>query len=125
MSIMKLIQFIKDIPSELVDAAKIDDCGHLGVFWRVMFPLLTPAVSTVFIYNFIHNWNEFAFALVLIQKESRMTLPLGLREFYGEFSVNIPGMMAALTLASLPLLIVYFIAQEKVVKGLSAGAIKG
>lgn len=54
-----------------------------------------------------------------------MTLPLGLREFYGEFSVNIPGMMAALTLASLPLLIVYFIAQEKVVKGLSAGAIKG
>ena len=124
-SIIIFVQFLKEIPNELIESARIDGCGHFGVFWRIMFPLLTPAISTVFIYNFIHTWNEFIFALVLIQSEKFMTLPLGLRAFYGEFSVNIPGMMAALALGSLPLLLVYFIAQEKVVKGLSAGSVKG
>ncbi|MBS4210027.1 carbohydrate ABC transporter permease [Bacillus sp. FJAT-50079] len=124
-SIVIFVQFMKEIPNELIEAARIDGCGHFSIFWVILFPLLTPAISTVFIYNFIHTWNEFIFALILLQSEKSMTLPLGLREFYGEFSVNIPGMMAALTLASLPLLIVYFIGQEKVVKGLSAGSVKG
>ncbi|WP_246031686.1 hypothetical protein [Salibacterium salarium] len=66
--------------------------------------MLVPATSTVAIYNFIHIWNEFVFALVLTNSNDKSTLPLGLREFYGEFTVNVPGMMAALTLASLPLL---------------------
>ena len=101
------------------------DPGHFSVFFRILFPLLAPATATVFIYNFVHTWNEFIFALVLIQSTSSMTLPLGLREFYGEYSVNIPAMMAALTLGSLPLLIAYFIGQEKIVQGLTAGALKG
>lgn len=124
-SIVIFVQFMKEIPNELIEAAKIDGAGHFGVFWRVLFPLLTPAISTVFIYNFIHTWNEFIFALVLVQSDSEMTLPLGLREFYGEFSVNIPAMMAALTLASLPLLLVYFFAQRRIVEGLAAGSVKG
>lgn len=124
-SIVIFVQFMKEIPNELVEAARIDGAGHFGIFWRVMFPLLTPAVSTVYIYNFIHTWNEFIFALVLVQSDKSMTLPLGLREFYGEFSVDIPAMMAALTLASLPLLLVYFVAQRRVVEGLAAGSIKG
>lgn len=101
------------------------DPGHFSVFFRILFPLLAPATATVFIYNFVHTWNEFIFALVLIQSTSSMTLPLGLREFYGEYSVNIPAMMAALTLGSLPLLIAYFIGQERIVQGLTAGALKG
>lgn len=124
-SIVIFVQFMKEIPNELVEAARIDGAGHFGIFWRVLFPLLTPAVSTVFIYNFIHTWNEFIFALVLVQSDKSMTLPLGLREFYGEFSVDIPAMMAALTLASLPLLLVYFVAQRRVVEGLAAGSVKG
>lgn len=124
-SVIIFVQFMKDIPNELIEAAKIDGAGHFGIFWRVLFPLLTPAISTVFIYNFIHTWNEFIFALVLIQSDSEMTLPLGLREFYGEFSVDIPAMMAALTLASLPLLLVYFFAQKRIVEGLAAGSVKG
>ncbi|MDC3416050.1 carbohydrate ABC transporter permease [Aquibacillus salsiterrae] len=124
-SVIIFTQFMKDIPKELEESAKIDGCGHFRLFWRIIFPLLTPAVATVAIYNFIQIWNEFIFALVLTNSSETATLPLGLREFYGEFSVNVPGIMAALTLGSLPLLLVYFVAQEKIVKGLAAGSVKG
>ncbi|MBD1379607.1 carbohydrate ABC transporter permease [Metabacillus arenae] len=124
-SVVIFTMFLQDIPKELEESAKIDGCGHFKLFWKILFPLLTPAVSTVAIYNFIHIWNEFVFALVLTNSFENYTLPLGLREFYGEFSVNVPGIMAALTLSSLPLLLVYFVAQEKIVKGIAAGSVKG
>ncbi|KSU80385.1 MULTISPECIES: carbohydrate ABC transporter permease [Fictibacillus] len=123
-SIFILTQFMQEIPASLEEAAKIDGCSHFGIFWRVILPMLTPALMTVLIYNFIHLWNEFIFALVLISSPENMTLPLGLQDFKGEFSVNIPGLMAALTLASLPILVVYIFSQEKVVKGLAGGAVK-
>ncbi|ELK48457.1 carbohydrate ABC transporter permease [Halobacillus sp. ACCC02827] len=123
-SIFILTQFMQEIPKSLEEAAKMDGCTHFGVFWRVILPMLTPALMTVLIYNFIHLWNEFIFALVLISSPENMTLPLGLQDFKGEFSVNVPGLMAALTLASLPILIVYLFSQEKVVKGLAGGAVK-
>jgi len=124
-SIIILAQFVKEIPKEMDEAAIVDGSSHGGLFWRVLFPLLTPAIATVGIYNFIHIWNEFVFGLILLTTPSKMTLPLGLRVFYGEFSVNIPGIMAAITIGTMPLLLVYFMAQEKVVRGLSAGAVKG
>ncbi|WP_134702613.1 carbohydrate ABC transporter permease [Ammoniphilus sp. YIM 78166] len=124
-SVFILTQFMQEIPKELEEAAVMDGCSPYAIFWKIHLPLMTPALATVVIYNFIHIWNEFVFALVLTTSPEKMTLPLGLRAFYGEFSVNIPGIMAALTLATLPLLIAYFVAQEKVVKGLSAGAVKG
>ena len=70
-------------------------------------------------------WNEFIFALVLTTSPENMTLPLGLREFIGQFSVNVPAMMMAITLASLPVLLFYVLAQEKVVEGFTAGAVQG
>ncbi len=124
-SVFILTQFMQEIPKELEEAAKIDGCSDFGIFWRVILPVLTPALMTVFIYNFIHLWNEFIFALVLISSPENRTIPLGLQDFYGEFSVNIPGLMAALTLFSLPILVAYFFSQEKVVKGLSGGSVKG
>ncbi|MCS0543572.1 carbohydrate ABC transporter permease, partial [Aeromonas veronii] len=123
-SIFILTQFMQEIPKSLEEAAKIDGCNHFQIFWRVLLPMLTPALMTVLIYNFIHLWNEFIFALVLISSPENMTLPLGLQDFKGDFSVNIPGLMAALTLASLPILVVYLFSQEKVVKGLAGGAVK-
>nr|WP_304653936.1 hypothetical protein [Domibacillus sp. PGB-M46] len=90
-----------------------------------MFPSLTPAISTVSIYHFIHIWNEFIFALILTDSPENYTLPLGLRDFYGEFSINVPMIMASRTMTSLPLLLVYFFAQEKIVKGVAAGSVKG
>lgn len=124
-SIFIFIQFMKDIPMELEEAAKMDGANHWAIFSKVIFPNIMPAISTVVIYNFVHIWNEFIFALVLIQSPNKMTLPVGLQKFYGEFSVNVPGLMAALTLASLPLILIFILAQEKVVKGLSGGAVKG
>lgn len=124
-SIIILTQFVKEIPRELDEAAIVDGSSYTRLFFSIIFPLLTPAIATIGIYNFIHIWNEFVFGLILITSSSKMTLPLGLRAFYGEFSVNIPGIMAAITLGTLPLLLAYFFAQEKVVKGLSAGAVKG
>ncbi|MDQ0253166.1 raffinose/stachyose/melibiose transport system permease protein [Evansella vedderi] len=124
-SIFILTQFMQEVPKELEEAAMIDGCGHIRIFWNIMVPMTIPAISTIVIYNFIHIWTEFIFALVLISSPGNMTLPLGLQRFYDEFSVNVPALMAALTLASMPILLVYIFAQEKVVKGLAGGAVKG
>jgi raffinose/stachyose/melibiose transport system permease protein len=124
-SVIILTQFIQELPRELDEAAVIDGASQSRLFWSIVFPLLTPALATIGIYNFIHIWNEFVFGLVLLTTPAKMTLPLGLRAFYGEFSVNVPGIMATLTLGTLPLMLAYFFAQEKVVSGLSAGAVKG
>jgi|HigsolmetaGSP12D_1036236.scaffolds.fasta_scaffold00608_8 raffinose/stachyose/melibiose transport system permease protein len=124
-SVVVISQFMNGLPAELDEAARIDGASRSRLFWSILLPLLTPAVATIGIYDFIHIWNEFVFGLVLLTTPERMTLPLGLRAFYGEFMVNVPGIMAALTLGTLPLLIAYFAAQEKVVAGLAAGAVKG
>lgn len=124
-SIIILTEFFAQTPKELEDAARIDGCSHFQTFLRIMMPISKPALATVSIYNFIYVWNEFVFALVLISSPGKMTLPLGLREFYGQFTVNIPGLMAAIFLAALPVILFYLAAQERVVRGLTAGALKG
>jgi raffinose/stachyose/melibiose transport system permease protein len=123
-SIFILSQFMSELPREVEEAAEIDGCSHQRIFWSIILPMLTPALATIVIYNFIHIWTEFIFALVLITSPANMTLPLGMQKFYGEFTVNVPALMAALTLASLPLLLIYFFAQEKIVTGLAGGAVK-
>lgn len=124
-SIVIFTQFMSEIPIDLENAAKIDGAGHWRIFLNVIVPNVKPAIATIVIYNFVHIWNEFIFALILIQTPDKMTLPLGLQKFYGEFSVNVPGLMAAITLGTLPLILVFILAQEKVVQGLIGGAIKG
>jgi raffinose/stachyose/melibiose transport system permease protein len=123
-SVFILTQFMRDIPNSLEEAARLDGASDFAIFWRVILPMVSPALMTVLIYNFIHLWNEFIFALVLISTPEKMTLPLGLQNFKGEFSVNIPGLMTALTLASIPVLLVYLFSQEKVTTGLAGGAVK-
>jgi raffinose/stachyose/melibiose transport system permease protein len=123
-SIFILTQFMSELPREIEEAAEIDGCTHGRIFWNIVLPMITPALSTIVIYNFIHIWTEFIFALVLITSPENMTLPLGMQKYYGELTVNVPALMAALTMASLPILLVYFFAQEKIVKGLTGGAVK-
>src|SRR5699024_12723551 len=94
------------------------------IFSKLIFPNIVPDISTVVIYNFVHILNEFIFALILLQDKEKMTLPLGLQKFYGEFSVNVPDLMATLSLASLPLIMVFDFALEKVVQGLTIGSVK-
>lgn len=125
LAILIITEFMRQLPRELEEAARIDGASHFQVFLRIIMPLTVPALSTVAIYTFIYVWNEFVFALVLLSSRSKMTLPLGLMQFSGEYSVNVPGIMAAVTLASLPLILFYLVMQEKVVAGMVAGAIKG
>jgi raffinose/stachyose/melibiose transport system permease protein len=117
--------FFKEVPKELEEAATIDGCSHFMIYRKIMFPLSTPAIATVAIYNFLHTWNEFIYALVLINSTEKKTLPLGIREFYGLETVNIPAVITAITVGTLPVLLFYFFAQEKVINGLVSGAVKG
>jgi raffinose/stachyose/melibiose transport system permease protein len=124
-SVFILTEFFRGVPREVEEAARIDGAGTFGIWWRIIMPLATPAISTVAIYAFIFVWNEFIFALVLLSSPSNMTIPLGLMQFFGEYRVNVPGLMAVLTLASLPVILLYLVAQNRVVAGLTAGAVKG
>lgn len=120
-----LTQFFKEIPKEIEEAAIIDGCGTIRIFSNIIMPLSGPALSTIVVYTFLNIWNEFINANVLITSTSKKTLPLGIREFYGMQSVNIPCVLTAILVGSLPVIILYFCAQEKVVNGLTQGAVKG
>lgn len=124
-AVFVLTSFFKQLPESIFDAARIDGAGHLRILRSVVVPMAGPAISTVAVITFIFVWNEFVFGLVLLSSDTNYTLPLGLNAFYGNFSVNIPGMMAALTVATLPSLLFYLAAQERVVAGLAAGALRG
>lgn len=124
-SVFILTQFFKQIPREIEEAAVIDGCGTLRVYGNIIMPLSGPAISTIVVYTFLSIWNEFINANILINTSSKKTLPLGIREFYGYESINIPGVLTAILVGSIPVIIMYFCAQEKVVSGLTQGAIKG
>ena len=124
-SVFILTQFFKEIPKDIEEAAIIDGCGILGIFRKIILPLSGPALSTIVVYTFLNIWNEFINANVLITSAAKKTLPLGIREFYGAQTINIPAILTAILVGSLPVIIVYFCAQEKVVNGLTQGAVKG
>ncbi|MBI5667557.1 MAG: carbohydrate ABC transporter permease [Chloroflexi bacterium] len=124
LSIFILTEFMRAIPRELEEAARIDGSGPMLTFWRVILPLSTPGLATLAIYNAVALWNEFVFAFVLITSPEYRPLPLAIWEYQGEYSMNIPAIMAVLTLSALPLVLIYIVGQERVIKGIMAGALK-
>lgn len=124
-SIFILTEFMRQIPRELEEAACLDGCGPLKIFWRIYFPLSTPGLATVAIYNAVALWNEFIFAYVLTSTPGHRTLPLAIWDFQGQYTSNVPGMLAVVTMTSLPLIAVYAFGQERVIKGMMAGSLKG
>lgn len=124
-SIFILTEFMRQIPKELEEAAKLDGCGAFGIFWKVFLPLSGPGLSTVAIYNSISLWNEFIFAYVLTSNPANRTLPLAIWDFQGQYTSNIPAILSVVTLTSLPLIVAYAFGQERIVKGMMAGALKG
>ena len=124
LSIFILTEYMRTLPKELEEAAYIDGCSLKSTFFRIILPLSKPALVTLGIYNTIVIWNEFVFVLVLTSSPANRTLPLGIWEFQGQHAANIPMIMGFLTLTSLPLIIVYLFAQEKIEKGMIAGALK-
>jgi raffinose/stachyose/melibiose transport system permease protein len=124
-SILILRGAFEGVPKELMEAARMDGCNAWGVFRHVGLPLVRPALATVVIFNALTMWNEFAFALTLLGPKSP-TLPLAITQFQaqGENANDLALTCAALTVSVLPLLLVYFLAQKHIIRGLTAGAVK-
>ena len=125
MSVFILTGFMKGIPKELEEAADIDGCGRFRRFWKIILPLSKPGLSTLGIYNGVNIWNEFIFAFTLTQREEHRTLPLALWNYQGAYSSNTAMIMACLSLSVLPMIILFCVLQDKLVKGMMAGAVKG
>ncbi len=108
--------------------AALDGCGHWNTFLRVSLPLSRPAIIGVAMITLVNVWNEFVFGLTLLQSPANYTLPLGvnsLRGQYGGYGADLPLLAAALAIAVLPPLIVYALAQRQLIRGITAGAVKG
>lgn len=124
-SIFILTEFMRQIPREMEESAQIDGAGPVTLFTRIFLPLCTPGLATVAIYNGINMWNEFIFAYVLTSNPQSRTLPLAIWDFQGQYSANIPAILAVVTLTTLPLIVAYIFGQERIIQGMMAGSVKG
>lgn len=117
--------FIRSFPDSILEAAILDGASMRRIFLSLVLPMSKPVVATVAILNFLNNWKEFSFALIFLTTEDKKTLPLGLYNFLGAYTADYAGLMAALMIASIPLLVLYFLLQEQIIRGMTAGAVKG
>jgi raffinose/stachyose/melibiose transport system permease protein len=121
LTVLILSNFIRDVPRELFESMRLDGCTDWQIAWRLAFPLTRPAIVTVSIYNGLHVWNAFLFALILTQSPEKRVMPLALWAFQGEYSVNIPAVLAAVVLSTLPILVLYIVGRRQLLRGLTAG----
>jgi len=124
-SIFLLKTFFDKMPKELEDAARIDGCSKLGIWWHVALPLAKPVLAVVIVFNALTVWNEYILALIIFDNRKFMPLQVALQTFQGEFVTNYPLLMAGLTITALPIIIVYLLMQKYIVKGVTQGAIVG
>ena len=125
MSILLLKTFFDKMPKDLEDAARIDGCGKIGIWWHVALPLARPAIAVIVIFNSLSVWNEYILATLLLGDTKLMPLQRGVMIFQGANSVDYPVLMAGLTMATIPIVMVYLAMQKHIVKGLSSGAVVG
>ena len=125
MGILISIGFMGDIPYDLDEACFLDGCGVWGTFLRVIAPLMMPAVATVGIYTFLQCWNELMFANVFISKDSLKTLPVGVQALSGQYTTDWGPIGAALSIATIPTLLVYVFLSRQIQDSFIAGAVKG
>jgi len=120
-----LTDFIRLIPEELSSAARIDGCGDTAIFGRIIVPLLLPAFAAVAVVNFIPVWNDFWFPLVLLKSDTVKTVPLATALLFGQYQTNYGYVFAVLTMASVPVVIMYLLFSKWFIKGMTEGSIKG
>ncbi len=125
MAIMIATGFMNDIPKELDEAANIDGCGVWGIFFRVIVPLMKPALATMGIYTFLQCWNEFMFASIFINDSAHKTLPVGISELQGRTTTDWGIVGAGLAIATLPMLIIYVFLSRRIQESFMVGAVKG
>jgi raffinose/stachyose/melibiose transport system permease protein len=121
LSVLVLANFIRDVPKELFEAMRIDGASEWMTMWRLAAPLTRPAILTVTVYNALNIWNGFLLPLVLTQTPDQRTLPLALWSFQGQYSVNVPAIVAAVVLTTLPILALYAFGRRQLLNGLAAG----
>jgi len=124
LTIYLLEGFFARLPQDLFDAARIDGYGDFEIFWRIAFPIAMPAIVTTVILNFILLWNEFLYAVVLITDDSKRTLPLGVQKFMGDQFSDIGMVATGAMISIIPVVIFYALFSEKIIRGMTAGAIK-
>jgi multiple sugar transport system permease protein/raffinose/stachyose/melibiose transport system permease protein len=124
-SIFLLKTFFDKMPGELEDAARIDGCSKLGIWWHVALPLAKPVLAVVVVFNALNVWNEYILALIIFDSRKFMPLQVALQTFRGEFVTNYPLLMAGLTITALPIILVYLLMQKYIVKGVTSGAVFG
>lgn len=124
--IFLLTQYMKTIPSELLDAARVDGAGPLRSFWKIIVPLTRPALGTLAIIKFLGVWNDYLWPLVMIREEDMYTLPIGIGQMQVRQGMVVWGVqMAASVLATIPVVILVFVMQKQFLRGFTAGAFKG
>ncbi|WP_030857486.1 carbohydrate ABC transporter permease [Streptomyces sp. NRRL S-37] len=121
LSVLVLANFIRDVPKELFDSMRVDGATEWTTLWRLAAPLTRPAILTVSVFNALTIWNGFLLPLVLTQSPDRRTLPLALWTFQGEYGVNVPAVLAAVVLTTLPVLVLYAFGRRQLLSGLTAG----
>ena len=121
LTVLILSNFIRDVPNELFESMRLDGCSEWQTMWRLALPLTKPAIVTVGIYNGLGVWNGFLLPLILTQSPELRVLPLALWTFQGQYSVNIPAVLASVVLTTLPILVLYILGRRQLLSGLTAG----
>lgn len=124
-SIFILRAFFEDLPKEIEESARMDGANLLQIFWDIALPLARPAIATIIIFTALNVWNEFTLALIVFSDQDLMPLQVGINTFQGTFFSQYSLMMAALSITTIPAIIVYVFFQKSIIKGIMAGALKG
>ncbi len=125
LGIFLLKTFFDDLPKELEDSARIDGCGRFRVYWHIALPLARPAIAVLAIFNILAVWNEYLLAMLVLSDRKLMPLQRGLMVFQGAHITQYPLLMAGNVITVLPVLVVYLSLQKHIIKGITAGAVKG
>lgn len=124
-AVFVLTEFIRTIPIELQDAARVDGASEFRIYWSLVLPLTRPALATVAVFNLIPIWNDLWFPLITIRSEEFRTVTLGVSMLVGQYNTDWNRMLSVLTLGALPVLIAYLLMSRQFIRGLTAGAVKG
>jgi len=125
LTIWTLTGFFRELPLDLEESARVDGCTRLQTFFKIIIPLAAPGVFTCAILVFIFAWNEFMFALLFMTRNAMKTVPVGITMYPGQYDLPWGTIFAAATVVTLPLVVLVFFFQRRIIAGLTAGAVKG
>lgn len=118
-------QFSETLPSELLEAARIDGAGELRTFWSIVLPIVKPGVGALAIFTFVNTWNDYFMQLIMLKSNNALTISLGVARLQSEFATNYGLMMAGASLGAVPIILVFILFQKYFTQGITMGAVKG